>query len=225
MLNRIAMGFVRRVLFTAVGLWLATAAAGATADDPKEMLERTTREMIQSLEAEREVVRQRPQRLFELVQQVLVPRVDVGRMARWVLGKHWRGATPEQQVRFTAAFETLLVRFYVSALLDDPNDIDRLLAAADHLIAFLPATRLDDNRTQVRSEVRVPDGPMVPVTFSLLLEGGDWKVYDVNVDGISVVNNYRSNFASEIQRGGLPDLIERLEQRNEELLHKADRAG
>jgi phospholipid transport system substrate-binding protein len=145
-------------------------------------------------------------------------------MSRYVLGRYWRDATDEQRNRFRQEFKNLLVRFYVSALIDDPAKLDELLAHTENLIRYQPV-RVDDTtrKTIVRAEVSMPNGgPLVPVSFNLFLNAeGRWMMYDVNVDGISLVTNYRSSFAADIKRDGLDALIERLAERSSELLEQA----
>ncbi len=217
--TKLALRLRQLVVLALVSLWLSPALANL---GPRDMLEAATDKMFKTLEQEREAIHQRPNHLFEVVDRELVPYVDTEVMSRAVLGKHWRSASPEQRARFTEEFTTLLVRFYVSALLDDPNELDRLLDAANGLISFAPLQGgLDPRKTLVRAEVHVPDGPVVLVTFTLYQKGEEWKVYDVTVEGVSVVQTYRSNFATEIRQKGLDALIESLATRNEELLKQA----
>ena len=192
---------------------------------PHQMLGSVTEKMIEALRNEREAIREQPSHLFSVVEQVLLPHVEINVMSRFVLGQHWRRANDEQKSRFSDEFKNLLVRFYVSALLDDPEQLDKLLANSDGLIRYIPVTVADDTRTTtVRGEVFMPDGgPRVPVSFSLMrIESGEWLLYDVNVDGISLVANYRTSFASDIGRDGLDTLIDRLAERNRKLLDEAD---
>jgi phospholipid transport system substrate-binding protein len=207
------------VLLLLTVLWLPQARANA---DPEVLLERVSQQMIDALQEQREAVKARPARLFELVDQVLSPHVDFPRMSRWVLGKYWRQADAAQRERFMHAFRDLLVRFYTGALLDDPAHLDTLLSHTDGLIQFVPgrhdAKAMD---ATVRCEVHLPGTKPVPVSFAVHRRDGDWKVYDVNVEGISLVTNYRSSFGQQIRRDGLENLITRLEQRNETLLREA----
>lgn len=212
------------VLLASLLLFTLTARAEANVP-PDKMLESVTQEMFTVLKRERESVKQKPTRLFDLVEKVLLPHVDMEVMSRFVLGKHWRKATPAQREQFSGEFKNLMVRFYVSALLDQPDQLDELLADTDHLIAYLPV-KLDaeTKKTTVRAEVYLPNGgPKVPVSFSLFKKDGNWLMYDVNVDGISLVSNYRSSFSSEVSRDGLDKLIQHLAERNQSLLEKYNR--
>lgn len=187
---------------------------------PHQMLEDVTHELLSVLKTEQAAINTNHEHLFDVVESVLLPHVDLDVMSRYVLGKYWRGTSDEQRQRFTGEFKTLMIRFYVSALLDDPNQIDELLADSENLISYLPVqTDESTKKTRVRAEVHLPNGgPRVPVSFSLFKKNEKWMMYDVNVDGISLVSNYRSSFAAEVKRDGLDTLINRLTVRNEELL-------
>ena len=213
-------------LLTLAALLLFIGNAQASASIPEVMLDSISKEVIAKLKSEREHVREKPEHLFDVVENVLIPHVDMLNMSRWVLGKHWRDASPAQQERFVAEFKTLLVRFYVAALLDDPNELDNLIAANEEkpLITFMASNTPDDaKQAMVRSSVNVPNGPAIPVTFRMYRAkpGDEWKVIDVTVDGISLVTNYRSTFDSEINKDGLQATIDSLAARNQELLEKA----
>lgn len=202
-----------------VGLYAFGASAQASVP-PHQMLEEVTQELISVLKAEQGAIEQRHEYLFEVVERVLLPHVDLDVMSRYVLGVSWRQASAAQRERFTGEFKNLMVRFYVSALLEDPGKLGELLAESDNIITYLPVETDDStNKTRVRAEVHMPNGgPRVPVSFSLFKKEGQWLMYDVNVDGISLVSNYRSSFATEVKRGGLEGLIENIASRNEKLL-------
>ncbi len=213
-------------LLRVTGLTLAlaffTQVAAANVQEPRSMLESVSKELLTKLKNDQAQVHAQPQRLFDVVDQVLVPHVDLETMSRLVLGKYWRTATPEQRTRFMAEFRTLMVRFYVSALLDDPKQIDTILDHSDTIIVFLPSSpSTDPARSIVRSEVHVPNGPVVPVVFNLQNKDGVWRVFDVNVDGISLIINYRNSFAQQVAQNGLDALINDLAERNKKLLNEA----
>ncbi len=204
---------------------LAVSASRAEANvAPHDMLHSVTEEIFTVLKREKSVIHEQPDHLFDLVEEVLLPHVDMTVMSRYVLGKYWRTADDAQRQRFILEFKNLLVRFYVSALLEDPTQLDELLANTDGLISYLPVNLdAETRKTTVRAEVYMPNGgPKVPVSFNLFRnESGEWMMYDVNVDGISLVTNYRSSFAAEIKRDGLDALLERMAERNNALLDEA----
>jgi phospholipid transport system substrate-binding protein len=188
---------------------------------PEQLLDEVSRQLIDSLRQEREAVRKQPSHLFDLVDKTLRPHVDLGRMSGWVMGKYWRQATPAQRERFTAAFSVMMVRFYTSALLEDPAQLDTLLARGNGLITFQPSRPAEKNMTTVRSAVHLDGGKEVDVLFSVHNRDGDWKIYDVTVEGVSLVTNYRTSFAQEIAQVGIDGLIQRLEDRNKAMLEQA----
>lgn len=199
---------------------LPLVAFGVRADvAPHEVLHGATDEMFATLHTHRAALHTDPQALYGLVEKTLSPHVDFPLISQLVLGKHWRTADAGQRERFIAEFRTLLVRFYVGALLEDPRKLDELLDFSDTLIQFRPAEPEQDARKAlVRAEVHMPSGRVALVSFNLHRKEGVWKVYDVTVEGVSLVTNYRSSFASEIRQGGLDALIDRLTARNRTLL-------
>ena len=172
---------------------------------PLEVVRSTSDQMLERLRSERALLQAEPGRLYGLVEDIVLPHFDFRRMAQWVLGKHWRTATPEQQDRFTTEFRTLLVRTYSTALLD----------YTDQQIRYLPLSLPDGaSDATVRTEVIQPGGPPIPIDYRMYWDGREWKVYDVAINGISLVTNYRSTFSQEIRQGGLEGLIARLAERN-----------
>ena len=165
----------------------------------------TTKRMLTVLKDEKSVIRENPDRIYKLVNQIILPHFDFSRMSRWVLGKHWRSASDAQRERFIQEFRTLLVRTYATALLE----------YSDQEVEFQPV-RADPDATDVtvRTAVKQPGGFPIPINYSMYLSDGTWKVYDVTIDGVSLVASYRSAFSSQIQRGGLDHLIGLLAERN-----------
>ncbi len=187
---------------------LGTQVARADTVHPALALVTQTAEKIQTqLRAERDVVTKNPKRVYELVEQIVLPNFDFTNMSASVLGKNWRSASDEQKQRFTQEFKLLLVRTYAKALVDN----------MDHKIAALPL-RIADGATDVtvRTEIPQKGGFPLPINYSMEIKNGAWKVYDVDIDGISMVKNYRTTFASEVKQGGVDDLIKKLKERNQQ---------
>jgi phospholipid transport system substrate-binding protein len=138
-----------------------------------------------------------------VVDDIVASHFDFDRMSSWVLGKHWRKAKPDEKTRFASEFRTLLVRTYAKALNDN----------YDKKIAMLPVRDKGDEAL-VRTEVQQDAGFPIPIDYRMYIKDGVWKVYDVSVDGISLVSNYRTSFSKEIRKDGLPKLIDRLAERN-----------
>lgn len=189
---------------------LLTVAAGTVAyadNSPQDVVQHASDRMIAALKAERAVIKADPTRLYPLVEEIILPHFDFERMSRWVLGKHWRTASDTQKAAFVNEFRALLVRTYATAMAE----------YRDQEIFYLPfkAGSAADDAT-VRSEVRAPGAPPIPVSYSLYLTNNQWKVYDVVIDGVSMVANYRSTFSNEIRQGGLDGLIAKLVTRNQQ---------
>lgn len=189
-----------------VGLALLAGGNVLAAVSPQELVQRTAEEMLTKLRVEKQVIEQHPERIYELVNQIVLPHFDFERMSSWVLGKHWRAATPAQKERFMTEFRTLLVRTYAKSLSE----------YTDSKISYLPMRpSSQEDQVKVRTEVDQPGGFPIPIDYELRRQGDTWKVIDVTIDGVSLVTNYRSTFASQIRQDGLDKLITVLAERNQ----------
>jgi phospholipid transport system substrate-binding protein len=141
-----------------------------------------------------------------LVDQIINPHIDFDRVAILVLGKHWRTATPGQKERFKQEFRMLLVRTYTTAFTEYAN----------WKIRYLPLEKeASDKKAMVKTEILQSGGQPVAVNYRMIHEGDDWKVYDVLIEGISLLQNYRTSFNDEVeQTGSLDQLIKHLAERN-----------
>ncbi len=153
----------------------------------------------------------------EIVDRYIEPHVDVDRFAAMVLGKHWRTATSDQRERFKKEFKTMLIRTYATAYGE----------YAEWEVRFKPIRDWNPAATKitVQTEFVQAGKQPVPVSFRMIRKGDSWKVYDIVVEGVDLVKNYRTTFDQEIaQRGSLDALIDQLEKRNREAFkdgHKA----
>jgi len=146
----------------------------------------------------------------QFVNGVINPHTDFDKIAPLVLGKHWKTATPVEQDRFTHEFQTLLIRTYSRAFVE----------YSDWTIRYLPL-EMPNGATKVivKTEVLQPGQKPVDVNYRMYLIKGEWKVYDIMIDGVSLVTNYRSTFNEDIQRkGSLSAVIDALAKRNAEML-------
>jgi phospholipid transport system substrate-binding protein len=178
----------------------------AAVQSPQELIEDTSNKVTTALRENKAELQADNSKLYSLVHEIVLPHFDFNVMSRWVLGKYWRQATPEQRRQFVDEFRTLLVRSYAGALLE----------YADEEITFPPSPEVaeDAEKATVRSVVEPKGQASIPITYSLRRRDGTWKVYDVKVDGISLVINYRSTFANQIRDEGIDAVISDLEQRN-----------
>jgi len=181
------------------------------AQSPQQLVIETTDRIIKALKAEQAEIKKNPARLYEIVDEIVLPNFDFRRMSSWVLGKHWRKASPAEREQFVTEFRALLVRTYAAALNDN----------YDQKIDFLPLrAKKDATEVTVRTEVQLDSGFPIPINYRMYrTEKGEWLVFDVSIDGVSLVTNYRSSFSKEIRQGGLPKLIARLSERNQRAMH------
>ena len=187
-------------------LAFGTAAIGNSAEDPLKFVKSTADQVLSEVSGRKDELSADPRKIYELVDQVILPRFDFVRMSRLVLGKYWRRATPEQKEAFTREFRELLIRTYATAL----------LSYSGQDIVYLPVrVGKDVRKVTVNTQVREVGAPAIPVDYRLWLSDDGWKVYDVSIDSISLVSNYRSSFASQIRRYKLDGLIAKLEKLNQ----------
>lgn len=195
----------RLVTFLLFCLALNVAVAAADNLNPETLVRQTSDRMLAVLKEQHDVIKAEPKRLYDLVDDIVLPHFDFVRMARWVLGKHWKRATPAQQQRFVDEFRTLLVRTYGTALLE----------YTDQKINYFPLrTAAGSADVTVRTEVVKPGRAPIPISYSMFHREDGWKVYDVSIDGISLVSNYRADFSAQIGSVGMDGLIQRLVERN-----------
>lgn len=172
---------------------------------PQELIETSAKKMLAALDADREAVRKDPKRVEKLVEEILLPGFDTDESARRVLGVHWTRATPEDRQRFIKAFYRSLLSNYGSALAE---------FTADRMVVLPFRGDLSSGNATVRTEVKRKDGTRVPVNYTLHATPEGWKAWDVSIEGISYVRNFRNDVGAEISRNGLEAVIERLESEN-----------
>lgn len=191
------------LVFLLLASGLSQAAETETAE---QVVKQTSNELMSAIEPQKAALREDSAKLYKLVEEIVLPHFDFDFISRLVLGKAWKQATPEEQQRFSKAFQTLLVRTYSNALLEYSGEE----------LTWLDAQQGDNpNRVIQRAQVRLKSGQVVPMNYRMHKKDGHWKVYDITIDNISLVMNYRGTFAGEIRKNGLPSLIERLEAKNQ----------
>ncbi len=192
---------------------LLVAAPLVAATMPDVLVEETINELIDQLETRRAELEQDKQKLFDMVEEVVVPHFEVPVIAQLVLAKHWRQASDPQRVAFSEEFKKLLVRTYATALFE---------YTGKEKMEVRPLRLKDgERRAKVETLVTLPGAPPVPVNYSFLLtDSGDWKIYDLNIDGISLVTNYRTSYSQYIRDKGLDALIEEMSEKNRSLTVK-----
>ena len=192
--------------FFSVLLIFASSYVNATTPSAEEIVKTTADQVIDRLVAQRTELDAHPEKIYSLIDELIIPHFDFISMSKWVLGKtNWNSANQQQQEQFVNEFRVLLVRTYAKALLE----------YSDHEIKYLPIeTNPNSNIAVVKTEIQQPGANAVPINYSMHVSGGEWKVVDVAVDGISLVATYRGSFASEIRKNGMDALINKLAERN-----------
>ncbi len=145
-------------------------------------------------------------KMAKLIEEKIVPHFDFERMTRLAVGRPWREASAEQRQTLIQQFRTLLVRSYSAAY-----------SAYRQIVIDVKPLRVQptEDDVQVRTEIKLPGGaPPVKVDYSMVKANADWKVYDVSVDGVSMVTTYRNTFADEVRKGGVDGLIKTLSDMN-----------
>lgn len=195
--------------------WLAallmTAAVGAFSlpafaqdEAPDAMVKRLSSEVLATIKADPAIQAGDVNRIVALVDSKIMPNVNFSRMTASAVGRYWRQATPEQQKQLQDEFKTLLVRTYSGALGE----------VRDQTLSFRPMrSKPEDTEVVVRSEVRGKGDP-IQLDYRLEKTPGGWKIYDLNVLGVWLVETYRTQFAQEIGSKGIDGLIASLAQRN-----------
>lgn len=188
-------------LFPALGV----AEEQAALTPPQKVIQETSDQLQQSLQ--RPEIKSDFAKATELVDSIIEPHIDFDRVSVMVLGKYWKTATPEEKVRFKKEFRRLLVRTYTTAFTEYAN----------WKIRYLPTQGASgDDKTMVRTEILQSGAQPVAVNYRMVNTKGTWKVFDVLIEGISLLQNYRTSFTSQIAEGGSVDqLIKDLAHRND----------
>ncbi|MBU6460775.1 MAG: ABC transporter substrate-binding protein [Proteobacteria bacterium] len=172
---------------------------------PPDQLTRNTAQEVLSILHENHAILNSQAKIQQLVEAKVLPYFDFRRMTELAMGINWRRASPAQQAELVKQFQQLLVRTYSSAL----------QSYSGQTITYLPFHMAPgDTDVVVRTQINQPGQQPVPVNYSLEKKSAGWKVYDIAVDGVSLVTNYRSSFNAEIQRNGIQGLIQALTKKN-----------
>lgn len=195
---------MRRILtMLATALFLAQAHAAVEA--PDALIRRLGTEVIERIKVDKDIQAGDFKKLSDFVDQTVMPHVNFQRMTALSVGRNWRSASPEQQKQLMTEYRALLLRTYSGAL----------SSVKDQSIRMKPL-RADpaDNEVIVRSEVLQPRGDPIQLDYRLEKAGDAWKIYDVNVLGVWLVESYRNQFAQEVGAKGIDGLIKSLTDKN-----------
>jgi phospholipid transport system substrate-binding protein len=193
---------MRFLAATALSLICLTSLAFADSRTPDQIVRETADTLSARIEGRQKQLEANPSELYQLVDEIFLPVFDTDYAGRLVLGKHWRTATPVQRQQFVDTFYDFLLRSYARYVLRFEKDKVRILPG--------PAGAQDPKRAVVKTEMQLEDGTKLPVHYSLHQTKQGWRAYDVRIEGISYVQNYRNQFNAEIGAKGIDAVIARL---------------
>lgn len=186
------------MLFSLSGVALAM-------ESPDALVKRTAEDVLAAVKSDTDIQAGDQAKIFALAEEKILPNFNFPRVSRLVLGKNWTRATSEQRTAFQAEFRTLLLRTYATAL----------SKYKDQTIEYLPLRMTDGAKTaSVKTRILQSGGQPIAVNYSLAREAETWKVYDIVIEGVSLVTNYRGQFSQEIRQNGLDSLIKKLVDKN-----------
>ena len=188
------------------GLVLFTNVAMANIDmAPDVLVKQTADDVLAIVKNDKDIQAGNQQKLFAVVEEKILPNFDFDRVCRMVLGKNWKSASPEQQALFQKEFRSLLLRTYATAL----------GKYRDQVIEYRPMqTDASEKNVTVKTQIIQKGGQPIAVDYSLVKGPAGWKVYDITIENVSLVTNYRSQFSSEIRQNGLDSLNKKLADKN-----------
>ena len=175
---------------------------------PSDVVKATAESVISHIEENRSVLEKNPEKIYDMVNQLIIPRFDFVSMSKWVLGKHWKQASEEQRSEFIIQFKELLVRTYARALLE----------YSGQEIKYFPVEQNpESNLAVVKTELTSTSSAQLPILYRMHQKNEEWKVVDVSVDGVSLVTTYRGSFATQIKKNGFDSLLNELSKKNARL--------
>jgi phospholipid transport system substrate-binding protein len=172
---------------------------------PEQLIRETSDRVLDEIKTNGEQYKSNPQGVYDLVNTVVLPHFDFAAMTELALGRHNDDVSTEQKPVIINEFRLLLVRTYSSALLE----------YTDQALVYLPMEGAEaDGQVTVRTEIEQAGGFPIPINYMLRLGADGWKVFDISVDDVSLVTNYRSSFSRAIRKDGVDGLIKALQERN-----------
>jgi len=184
---------------------LLSSSAAWSAATPQEVVKATADSVIDHIESNRHILETNPEKIFEMVNELVIPRFDFISMSKWVLGKHWKTASESQRNEFVTQFKSLLIRTYARALLE----------YSGQKIKYFPVKQNpNSNLAVVKTELTSKSSAQLPILYRMHQKNQEWKVVDVAVDGVSLVTTYRGSFSTQIKKDGFDSLLDQLTKKN-----------
>lgn len=194
------------LISTLLFIMMNTVSTAQAAIEPYDLVKQTAEDVLTVLKSDKDIQAGDQQKLYALAEEKILPNFDFDRVCRLVLGKNWRIANDAQKSAFKKEFRSLLMRTYASALSKFKNQV----------IEYKPAQlSKDKSLARVKTEILQDSGPAIAVDYTLNVQDDVWKVFDITIENVSLVTNYRNQFSSEIRNNGLDSLIAKLAAKNE----------
>lgn len=172
---------------------------------PVPMLENSANQIISTLKANKANLKSNPSIIYNAVETYFLPNVDVAGMSRSVLGRQiWQKASPAERAQFSKVFTQLVIRTYSSPLAE----------YKDETVQFLPIRgSLNSRFLRINSVIVRSEGQNIPLSYSLVAKDGQWKIYDISVEGVSLLQSFRSQFAQVLQNSNINEVIKQMQQK------------
>lgn len=199
---------MRKIFLLWLGVVLAMLSAQGRADmpDPDVLIKDTVRDVLTIVKQDKDIQAGNQKKILELVDAKVLPHFNFTRMTQLAVGKHWRAASPEQKQTLVTEFRNLLVRTYTKAF----------TVYRDQTVEVKPF-KLAANATEVTVKTLIlkPGEPDIPVNYDMEKTADGWKAFDLTIEGVSLVSNYRNTFSDQVQQSGIDGLIKTLVEKNQ----------
>ncbi len=195
----------KKLILSVASLFAFSGVPAFAQEAPDDLIRRSTNEILAAIKSDKDLQAGNQQKIEKLAEEKVLPYFNFARMTQLAVGRNWRDASDAQKKSLTDEFRSLLIRTYSTSLSQYRNqtiDVKPLKIAATEM------------ETVVKTNVNQPGGQPIPIDYSVEKLKDGWKVYDVLIDGVSLVTNYRSSFNTEIQKSGIDGLIKSLADRN-----------
>lgn len=188
-----------------IGLFFLLPPAGAQQLGPEELVKKLTTDVMSTVKTDKDLAAGDKQKALKLAEEKILPHIDFEEATRLAVGRAWREATPEQRKKLVEEFRSMLVRTYSNALEGYQGQEMKVLPSRN---------KAGDTEATVRNQFTRAGGKPVPIDYQMRKTDSGWKIYDISVEGISLVLTYRSEFDQVVKQEGIDGLIKRLSQKN-----------
>ena len=186
-------------------IYCALGVAHAEVAAPDNLIKNTVQEVMAVIKQDKDIQAGDRKKITALVDAKVLPHFDFARMTQLAVGKYWRSATPEQKQALVTEFRNMLVRTYTKVF----------TVYRDQSVEVKPSRMAaGDTEVTVKTVINKPGSQPIPVDYEMKIGADGWKVFDISIEGVSMVMSYRGTFASQIQEGGIDGLIKTLSDKN-----------